>query len=135
MNDDTLTRLDTALRLLAVVSHNLRALMTQPEPEMEPEMEPEPVLTKPRLSPTQRQVVYMLDRFEHYGKVPSVTLEELVYAAFILYPRGDENKRDMRKISARRDVRVLIREGFLVQKENGELTLEGARPLQDSACL
>jgi hypothetical protein len=116
MNDDTLTRLDTALRLLAVASQdlrNLRALMTQPEPE-----ELGKWVNTTGITPMEERVLDFLaigtvDCFADVGEAAEVVKE--------LFSEPLEGRRDTRKSNAKRVVMALITKGYLYEHDDGTL--------------
>lgn len=127
MTEDNLQRLDTALRLLAVVSQdlrNLRALMTQPEP-----------LNRPAIPPARlnanAQILVRVWR-DMVAATGSVTTADVVEAAWPQYPRG-ENPRDMRKANAQRDLRGMILKGIFAEKAEGRIQLSSRWYLRENA--
>jgi hypothetical protein len=118
MTEDNLQRLDTALRLLAVVSQdlsNLRALMTPPEPTEE--------LGKwvnvTALMPLEEKVLNFLAS----GDVPYFSsVEHAAEEAKHLFHEPTEGGRDHRESNALRIVKVLIEKGYLRGHHDGSIS-------------
>ena len=130
MNNETLSRLDTALRLLADVTqelHALRALVV----DQEPEYPQEPSVTLARLSQNAQTLVSIWGSLATLGH--AVTATDLLNAAWIYYPRGDADKRDTREINAKRDIRMLVEKGIFIERFGGELILSSTEYLQENA--
>ena len=120
MTEDNLQRLDTALRLLAVVSQdliNLRALMTQPEPEKEPTEELGRWVNVTALMPLEEKVLNFLASCDapYFSSV-----EHAAEDAKHLFLRH-EGMRDQRKSNAGRIVKVLIEKGYLREHHDGSV--------------
>lgn len=129
MNNDALSRLDTALRLLADVTqelHALRALVA----DQEPECPQEPGTTPVKLSSNDQMLVNMWDSMEALGC--AVTITDLLNVAWSYYPCGDA-RRDLRKVNAHRDIKRLIAKGIFVERFGGELTLSSSKYLKEKA--
>jgi hypothetical protein len=121
MTEDNLQRLDTALRLLAVVSQdlsNLRALMTQPEPEKEPTEELGRWVNVTALMPLEERVLNFLASCD----VPYFSsVEHAAEEAKHLFHKPTEGGRDHRKSNALRVVKVLIEKGYLRGHHDGSI--------------
>jgi len=118
MTEDNLQRLDTALRLLAVVSQdlsNLRALMTQPEPTEERGK----WINTTKLNPQEARVLDALT----CCPVAYDSLDQAAEMVKELFPEPLGGTRDRRKGNAMRAVRALITKGYLYEHDDGSIDL------------